>query len=76
VDKEGQKVRRTRIDVEEFGAGIGIAAGVKGGMERDEVECLLANMIYKVRVCCRLVFCLLPCPQAAQPAPLLSPFLA
>ncbi|KAI9868206.1 MAG: PCI domain-containing protein 2 [Trichoglossum hirsutum] len=60
VDKEGQKVRRTRIDVEEFGAGIGIAAGVKGGMERDEVECLLANMIYK----------------AAQPAPLLSPFLA
>ncbi|KAH0556431.1 hypothetical protein GP486_005648, partial [Trichoglossum hirsutum] len=47
VDREGQKVRRTRIDVEEFGAGIGMAAGVKGGMERDEVECLLANMIYK-----------------------------
>ncbi|KAI9785927.1 MAG: COP9 signalosome (CSN) subunit [Geoglossum umbratile] len=48
VDKEGQKVRRTRIDVEEFGAGISMAAGVKGGaMERDEVECLLANMIYK-----------------------------
>ncbi|KAH0542962.1 hypothetical protein FGG08_002650 [Glutinoglossum americanum] len=47
VDKEGQKVRRTRIDVEEFGVGIGMAAGIKGGVERDEVECLLANMIYK-----------------------------
>jgi COP9 signalosome complex subunit 12 len=64
VDKEGQKVRRTRIDVEEFGAGISMAAGVKGGMERDEVECLLANMIYKV---CVVTLLLPPCPASLSP---------
>ncbi|KAL3423462.1 PCI domain-containing protein [Phlyctema vagabunda] len=38
-------VRRTRIPVAEFGAAISI--GSKERMENDEVECLLANMIYK-----------------------------
>ena len=40
-------VRRTRIPVAEFGAAISI--GSKETMDNDEVECLLANMIYKVR---------------------------
>ncbi|KAI9817161.1 MAG: COP9 signalosome (CSN) subunit [Pycnora praestabilis] len=41
-----KQVRRTRIPVIEFGAAIRL--GSKGeGMENDEVECLLANMIYK-----------------------------
>ena len=39
-------VRRTRIPVAEFGAAISIAS--KETMENDEVECLLANVIYKV----------------------------
>lgn len=42
-------LRRTRIPVEEFAAAIRL--GSKSGNERlenDEVECLLANMIYKV----------------------------
>lgn len=38
--------RRTRIPVVEFGAAISI--GSKESMDSDEVECLLANMIYKV----------------------------
>ncbi|KAF4634074.1 hypothetical protein G7Y89_g4033 [Cudoniella acicularis] len=38
-------VRRTRIPVAEFGAAISI--GSKEMMDNDEVECLLANMIYK-----------------------------
>lgn len=48
-------VRRSRIPVSEFGAAISI--GGKEQMENDEVECLLANMIYKVcawRRPCRL----------------------
>lgn len=44
------KIRRTRIRVEEFEAGMRV--GYKGAddviVERDEVECFLANMIYKV----------------------------
>lgn len=39
-------VRKTRIPVAEFAAAISI--GSKETMENDEVECLLANMIYKV----------------------------
>ncbi|RDL42441.1 uncharacterized protein BP5553_02420 [Venustampulla echinocandica] len=39
-------VRRTRIPVAEFGAAISI--GSKETMDNDEVECLLANMIYKL----------------------------
>lgn len=52
-------VRRTRIQVAEFGAAISI--GSKETMDNDEVECLLANMIYKVR-CIRcthpFIYCL------------------
>lgn len=45
--KEGERpVRRTRIPVAEFAAAISV--GGKELMENDEVECLLANMIYKV----------------------------
>lgn len=44
-------IRRTRIRIEEFEAGMRV--GYKGAkdvmIERDEVECFLANMIYKVR---------------------------
>lgn len=39
-------VRRTRIPIAEFGAAISL--GSKESMDSDEVECLLANMIYKV----------------------------
>jgi len=62
-DEEGK--RRTRIRVEEFGAAIrlGEMEGAGGGdeamgvgryLEQDEVECLLANQIYKV---CRDSIC-------------------
>ncbi|POS84446.1 hypothetical protein EPUL_002937, partial [Erysiphe pulchra] len=37
--------RRTRIPVSEFGAAISL--GSKESLENDEVECLIANMIYK-----------------------------
>ena len=46
-DAPGPPVRRTRIPVAEFGAAISI--GSKETMDSDEVECLLANLIYKVR---------------------------
>ncbi|EXJ89821.1 hypothetical protein A1O3_02888 [Capronia epimyces CBS 606.96] len=43
------KIRRTRIRIEEFEAAMRV--GYKGAtdvmMERDEVECFLANMVYK-----------------------------
>ncbi|EXJ95723.1 hypothetical protein A1O1_00847 [Capronia coronata CBS 617.96] len=43
------RIRRTRIRIEEFEAGMRV--GYKGAkdvmIERDEVECFLANMIYK-----------------------------
>lgn len=46
------KIRRTRIRIEEFEAGMRV--GYKGAtgvlIDRDEVECFLANMIYKVRL--------------------------
>lgn len=48
--KEGETtpVRRTRIPVTEFSAAISMGSG--GDLvDNDEVECLLANMIYKVR---------------------------
>ncbi|KAI9704046.1 MAG: COP9 signalosome (CSN) subunit [Bogoriella megaspora] len=57
--KEGQteadKVRRTRIPLAEFAAAVrlGMKAEVReggageGGLEQDEVECMLANLIYK-----------------------------
>lgn len=47
------KIRRTRIRIDEFEAGMRV--GYRGAtdvmIERDEVECFLANMIYKVRLC-------------------------
>lgn len=46
-DPNAERARRTRIPVSEFAAAISI--GQKEMMENDEVECLLANMIYKVR---------------------------
>ena len=46
----GAPVRRTRVPVAEFAAAIRLGAGAEGGkMDNEEVECLLANMIYKVR---------------------------
>lgn len=47
--KEGDTapVRRTRIPVSEFHAAIAMASD-SGPIDGDEVECLLANMIYKV----------------------------
>jgi COP9 signalosome complex subunit 12 len=45
-EEDKARVRRTRIPVGEFGAAISI--GSKETMDPDEVECLLANMIYKV----------------------------
>ncbi|KAJ9611761.1 COP9 signalosome (CSN) subunit [Cladophialophora chaetospira] len=45
------KIRKTRIRIEDFEAGMRV--GYKGAsdvlIDRDEVECFLANMIYKVR---------------------------
>lgn len=40
-------VRRTRIPISEFAAAISL--GSHEMMDTDEVECLIANMIYKVR---------------------------
>lgn len=52
------KIRRTRIRIEEFEAGMRI--GYKGAtdviIDRDEVECFLANMIYKVSYCFLICF--------------------
>jgi PCI domain len=47
-DASTPPVRRTRIKTAEFGAAISI--GGKETMDDDEVECLLATMIYKVRL--------------------------
>jgi hypothetical protein len=48
-DGETVPVRRTRVPVAEFQAAISMGSGGEL-MDADEVECLLANMIYKVRV--------------------------
>jgi hypothetical protein len=46
--KEGEEpARRTRIPVAEFAAAMNISGGED--LDIEEVECLLANMIYKVR---------------------------
>ncbi|KPI44322.1 uncharacterized protein AB675_8611 [Cyphellophora attinorum] len=48
-DAKGQPIRRTRLKMEEFEAAVKVA--YRGSedtlIERDEVECFLANMIYK-----------------------------
>lgn len=49
--KEGDEapVRRTRLHIDEFAAAISLGMGPRSApMERDEVECLIANMIYLV----------------------------
>jgi hypothetical protein len=52
--KEGQTdadaTRRTRIPVAEFAAAMRLSLGQNSGeiLDDDEVECMLANMIYKV----------------------------
>ena len=47
-------VRRTRVPVREFAAALQIAGAEvsdgAGGVDVDEVECLVANLIYKVRL--------------------------
>jgi hypothetical protein len=49
--KEAEKpARRTRVPVAEFAAAISLGSQEK--IDNDEVECLLANMIYKVRQVC------------------------
>lgn len=49
--KDGAKTRRSRIPVEEFVIAMRLGLGQTGEecIGRDEVECLIANMIYKVR---------------------------
>lgn len=45
----GEKIRRTRIPLDEFVAAVRLGSRADGNrVESDEVECLLANMIYKV----------------------------
>lgn len=47
---EGEKpLRRTRVPITEFTAAISLKG--KETLDNDEVECLLANMIYKVSHC-------------------------
>ena len=48
--KDGEQIRRTRIPLDEFVAAVRLgSSGDRRRVESDEVECLLANMIYKVR---------------------------
>ena len=49
-----EPVRRTRITLATFAAAVSI--GDNEMMENDEVECLLANMIYKVCLMCIVAF--------------------
>lgn len=51
--KEGQtekdRIRRTRVPIPEFEAAVHMAMGPNSErLDRDEVECFIANMIYKV----------------------------
>lgn len=78
-EADAAPVRRTRIRIAEFGAAISM--GNKEIMDDDEVECLLANMIYKVSLLlfilsCSPTFSSQILPAAAflgSPSPLLSP---
>lgn len=51
-NKDGQRVRRTRIRIEEFEAGLRLLGGEKDreALTREEVECLLAHCIYQVSI--------------------------
>ncbi|KAK5007397.1 COP9 signalosome (CSN) subunit, partial [Cryomyces antarcticus] len=47
-DDPSQKIRKTRVPVVEFGAALMIGMGhTQERMEQEEVECLIANTIYK-----------------------------
>ena len=48
IQDEATGERRTRAKVDEFIAGVNLSEGRE--MERDEVECFIANTIYKVRL--------------------------
>ena len=52
-DPTATPVRRTRVSVKEFAAALQLAGADvgdgNGGIDNDEVECLIANAIYKVR---------------------------
>jgi hypothetical protein len=47
---DAERVRRTRVPVVEFVAAMRLSLGQRNGeaVDRDEVECMIANMIYKV----------------------------
>lgn len=47
----GTRVRRTRVPLKEFTAAMRLSLGLRpeDELSRDEVECMLANLIYKVR---------------------------
>lgn len=52
---ETAPARRTRVPLTEFSAAL-VTAGAdvsdgNGGVDQDEVECMIANMIYKVSIC-------------------------
>jgi len=51
-DGDAAPVRRTRVPVAEFQAAISMGSGHL--VDPDEVECMLANMIYKVS--CQIFF--------------------
>ena len=48
---EADRTRRSRIPVTEFTAAVRLSSGAQDGedINENEVECMLANMIYKVR---------------------------
>lgn len=75
--KEGQTeaVRRTRIPVPEFVAGVRLSLGDGETMDKDEAECLIANMIYKVCYFFNRVRCMtfLPAEDQIWPRPAIRP---
>ncbi len=75
-DKDGNEemARRTRIPVKEFAAAL-VMAGAEvgdgngeGGVDGDEVECLIANAIYKVRNSCTwMTYLVMDADRTAEP---------
>ena len=64
-------IRRTRVPIDEFRVAITMGSGTEL-IDTDEVECLLANMIFKVRLskptsCTSQSFCFLWCQGWQQP---------
>lgn len=61
---EAQRIRRTRIPLAEFVAAFRVGIGPSGGqvLDDEEVECMLANQIYKVRPCLWPLACCNPNP--------------